>query len=55
MTFFTEYFNTRSHLWYTDSGTTPEGNEIENLISSVGLHQIVKEPTNLSHTKPYMY
>ena len=43
MTFFTGDCNARSQLWYLDCGTTPEGEEISNLISSLGLYQTIKE------------
>ena len=46
MTFFTGDFNGQSKLWYPGGATTPEGKEIENLISSLGLHQVINKPTN---------
>ena len=53
MTFFTGDFNAHSQLWYPDGDTTPEGNEIENLISSLGLSQLITEPTNFEpHKNP---
>ena len=51
MTFITGDFNAHSQLWYPDGVSTPEGNEIETLISSLGLYQIIKEPTNFEPNK----
>ena len=51
MTFFTGDFNGQSKLWYPGGATTPEGKEIENLISSLGLHQVINEPTNFEPNK----
>ena len=51
MTFFTGDFNGQSQLWYPDGITTPEGNEIENLITNLGLHQVIREPTNFEINK----
>ena len=45
-TFFTDDYNTHSQLWWPDGDTTPGGLEIENLITSLGLSQIISEPTN---------
>ena len=44
MTFFTGDFNAHSQLWWSDGDTAPEGMEIDNLLSSVGLSQIITEP-----------
>ena len=51
MTFFTGDFNGQSQLWYPGGVTTPEGSDIENLISSLGLYQIIREPTNFVPNK----
>ena len=51
MTFFTGDFNGHSQIWYSDGDSTPEGEEIENLLSSLGLHQVIKEPTNYEPNK----
>ena len=51
MTFFTGDFNAQSHLWYPGGVSTPEGNDIEDLISSLGLYQMIKEPTNFVPNK----
>ena len=36
--------------WWPDGGTTPEGSEIEHL-SSLGLSQVIFEPTNFEPNK----
>ena len=46
ITLFTGDFNGHSQIWYPDGNNTPEGNELENLFSTLGLYQIIKEPTN---------
>ena len=46
MTLFTGDFNGHSQSWYPDGNTTPEGAELESLFTSLGLNQIIKEPTN---------
>ena len=51
MTFFTGDFNARSQIWYPDGDTSPEGNAIENLISSLGLYQLISEPTDFEPNK----
>ena len=39
-------------VWYPDGGNTPEGEEFANPISSLGLYQIIKGPTNFeTHEK----
>ena len=45
-TFFTGDFNAHSKLWWSDGVTTPEGRQIEDLFTSLGLSQIISEPTN---------
>ena len=53
MTFFTGDFNAHSQLWYREGKTTPEGKEFEDLISSLGLSQVINEPTNFEpHKNP---
>ena len=51
MTFFTGDFNGQSQIWYPGGATTPEGAEIEDLISNLGLHQVINEPTNFEPNK----
>ena len=50
-TFFTGDFNAHSQLWWTDGDTTPEGTGIENLLTSLGLYQVISEPTNFEPNK----
>ena len=45
-TFFTGDFNAHPQFWWSDGDTTPEGREIEDLFTSLGLSQIISEPTN---------
>ena len=50
-TFFTGDFNAHSQYWWPDGDTTPEGTEIEHLLSSLGLSQVICEPTNFEPNK----
>ena len=50
-TLFTGDFNGHSQLWWPDCETTPEGTEIENLLTSTGLSQLISEPTNFEPPK----
>ena len=50
-TFFTGDFNAHSQFWWPDGDTTPEGMEIDNLFTSLGLSQIISEPTNFEPNK----
>ena len=49
--FFTGDFNGHSQLWWPDGDTTAEGREIENLLSSLSLPQLISEPTNFEPNK----
>ena len=49
--FFTGDFNGHSQLWWPDGDTAVEGREIENLISSLNLSQLISEPTNFEPNK----
>ena len=49
--FFAGDFNGHCQLWWPDGDTTAEGREIENLLSSLGLSQLVSEPTNFEPNK----
>ena len=49
--FFTGDYNAHSQFWWPDGGTTPEGTEIENLFTSLGLSQVICEPTNFEPNK----
>ena len=52
-TFFTRDFNAHSQLWWPDGDTTPEGTELEELFTSIGLFQLISEPTNFEpHKNP---
>ena len=52
-TFFTGDFNGHSQLWWPDGDTTPEGEEIHEHFTSLGLTQIIDEPTNFEpHKNP---
>ena len=35
-----------TQFWWSDGDTTPEGREIEDLFTSLGLSQIISEPTH---------
>ena len=50
-TFFTGDFNAHSQFWWPDGDTNIEGMEIENLFTSLGLPQIISEPTNFEANK----
>ena len=49
--FFTGDFNGHSQFWWPDDDTTAEDREIENLICSLGLSQLISEPTNFEPNK----
>ena len=46
-TFCTGDFNGHSQLWWPDGDTNAEGREIEDLLTSLNLPQIISEPTTL--------
>ena len=50
-TFFTGDFNAHSELWWKDGDTNPEGKEIEDFTSLLGLKQLINEPTNMEPNK----
>ena len=51
--FFTGDFNAYSQFWWPDGDTAPEGTEIEELITKLGLFQLISEPTNFEpHKSP---
>ena len=51
--FFTGDFNAHSQFWWPDGDTTPEGTEIKELITNLGLSQLISEPTNFEpHKNP---
>ena len=49
--FFAGDFNGKSHFWWPDGDETPEGREIEEMFSSLGMSQIISEPTNFDPGK----
>ena len=50
-TFFTGDFNGHSQYWWPDGDTNAEGREIEDLLTSLNLSQIISEPTNFTPNK----
>ena len=51
--FFAGDFNAHSKLWWSGGDTTPEGQELEDLFTSLNLSQIINEPTNFTpHKNP---
>ena len=50
-TFLTGDFNCHSRLWWDEGDTNPEGREIEELTSRLGLTQLISEPTNFEPNK----
>ena len=52
-TFFTGDFNAQSQLWWSEGDTTPEGTKIDELVTKLGLSQLISEPTNFEpHKNP---
>ena len=49
--FFAGDFNAKSHFWWPDGDETLEGREIEAMLNSFGLSQIIAEPTNFDPGK----
>ena len=49
--FLTGDFNGHSQLWWPGGDTTPEGSIIEDLTTSLGLSQLITEPTNFEPNK----
>ena len=50
-TFFLGDFNGHPQCWWPDGNPTPEGTEIEHLLTSLGLSQVISEPTNFEPNK----
>ena len=50
-TFFSGDFNAHSQFWWPDGNTTPEGSELEDTLTSLGLSQMISEPTNFEPNK----
>ena len=44
--FFAGDFNGKSRLWWPDGDETPEGRELEDMFTSLGLSLVISEPTN---------
>ena len=53
--FFAGDFNGKSHLWWPGGDETPEGRELEDMFTSLGLSQVISEPTNFDPGKSLMY
>ena len=49
--FFVGDFNGKSRFWWPDGDETSEGIEIEAMLSSLGLSQVISEPTNFEPGK----
>ena len=49
--FFVCDFNAHTPFWWSGGDTNPEGMEIENLFTLLGLSQIISEPTNFEPNK----
>ena len=49
--FLTGDFNGHSQLWWPGGDTTPKGSRIEDLTTSLGLSQLITEPTNFEPNK----
>ena len=47
---FTGDFNGHSQLWWQGGDSTPEGDRIEELTTSLGLSQLITEATKLEHS-----
>ena len=50
-TFFSGDLNGHSEFWWPSGDTTAEGRELEELLSSLNLSQIISEPTNFTPNK----
>ena len=49
--FFAGDFNRKSRLWWPDGDDAPEGRELEDMFTSLGLSQVISEPTNFDPIK----
>ena len=49
--FFAGDFNGKSQLWLPYGEETPQGREIENMLTSLGLSQVISEPTHFEPGK----
>ena len=50
-TLFTGDFNGHSQFWWSEGDTNAEGCEIEDLLTSLNLSQIIAEPTHFTPNK----
>ena len=53
--FFAGDFNAKSHFWWTDGDETLEYREIEAVLTSLGLSQVIAEPTNFDSGKKNLH
>ena len=51
ISFFTGDFNAKSERWWPEGDTTPEGTEIDDLLTQLGPLQVIYEPTNFEPNK----
>ena len=49
--FFAGDFNGKSQHWWPECEETPEGREIEDMLTSLGLSKVISEPTNFEPGK----
>ena len=49
--FFAGDFNAKCHFWWPDGDETPEGREIEAMLTFLGLSQVIAEPPNFDPGK----
>ena len=49
--FFTDDFNVHSQFWWPNGNSTPEGTETEQFLTSLGISQVISEPTNFEPNK----
>ena len=49
--FFSGDFNAHSISWWPGGNNTPEGKKLDELFTTLGLHQIIHEPTNFEPNK----
>ena len=49
--YFAGDFNAKSHFWWPDGDESPEGREIDDMLNSLGLSQLISDPTNFEPGK----
>ena len=52
--FFSGDFNAHSISWWSDGKNNPEGKKLEELFTTLGLHQLIHEPTNIEPKKTHL-